>query len=529
MMKILIKTIIVAFVIFLTSSHFVCAAVQMDSLVKTDHSTAVYYLAGDGKRYVFPNEKIYKSWFNDFNNVNLISANEMASMPIGGNVTYRPGIRLVKLQSVPKVYAVSKGGILHWLTSEDIAKAMYGDFWYKLVDDLPDVYFMDYKLSDQITGIFDYSAFGEASMTQTINDDKNLSRTPMTLLSDTTAINSGIIKPVVRQPVKFLDILSVNSGASSSYNDNSWERTIGTKNNQYVQIFEAVIWDNGVEGNPKKLSLYKFDVTFDPAQERYINGGAEWVEYREGYNILNITMPDCHRATGYDYYNCSEAYLDAFERVFLKMVDDTPASHYAIKYLGHGSNGSLFGSIMSEEDSKEFLLRTNKIIGNKLDFLDWGYACSMGNNRVLASEYPYADYIVASDIPRGGYAADWLKIYTPLKPEGDMPRFFSSNKSIRQSLVDLVNSEHLVWEDFVTKEDMVSKQLKQSLSIYDSAKYPEYAYQLSLKNGLMTGDVLNYIQNIDTALEKYFYNLRFYYVSNKDFFTWNEDSNGLVF
>lgn len=102
---------------------------------------AVYYLAVDGKRYTFPNEKVYFSWYTDFSGVQMISDAELAMYHIGGNVDYRPGTRLVKITTDPKVYAVTPGGVLRWIPSEDMARRFYGPAWAELVDDLPDAFF----------------------------------------------------------------------------------------------------------------------------------------------------------------------------------------------------------------------------------------------------------------------------------------------------------------------------------------------------------------------------------------------------
>src|SRR3989338_9026877 len=86
-----------------------------------DPCKAVYYLGADGKRYVFPNEKTYKTWYSSFSGVMVVSSTEMSSYPIGGNVTYRPGVKLVKIQTDPKVYAVDQNGTLRWVKTAEAA------------------------------------------------------------------------------------------------------------------------------------------------------------------------------------------------------------------------------------------------------------------------------------------------------------------------------------------------------------------------------------------------------------------------
>ena len=85
------------------------------SLIKGS-SPAVYYV-DEGKRYVFPNEKVYFSWYQGFDGIATVSDETLASYPIGGNVTYKPGLKLVKIQSDPRVYAVGAGSLLRWIMS----------------------------------------------------------------------------------------------------------------------------------------------------------------------------------------------------------------------------------------------------------------------------------------------------------------------------------------------------------------------------------------------------------------------------
>lgn len=112
---------------------------------------AVYYYSSNGKRYVFPDPKAYHSWYPDFSNVQTISDADLASISIGGNVLVRPGTNLIKIQSDPKTYAVEPGGVLRWVTSEAIAKTLWGDAWGTRVVDISDSLFPNYKSGSDIT------------------------------------------------------------------------------------------------------------------------------------------------------------------------------------------------------------------------------------------------------------------------------------------------------------------------------------------------------------------------------------------
>lgn len=126
---------------------------EAGSLIRTEEFTAVYYCGRDGGRYVFQNESAFFSWFDDFDDVTFITSDEMGSIPIRGTVTYKPGTALVKLLSVPKVYAVAKDGTLRWVTSPTMAASLFGDSWATLVRDLPDGFYPAYNFGEEITRI----------------------------------------------------------------------------------------------------------------------------------------------------------------------------------------------------------------------------------------------------------------------------------------------------------------------------------------------------------------------------------------
>ncbi len=120
------------------------------SLIRTSSSSAVYYCGANGKRYVFPNEKVYFSWYADFSSVTVISNETMATIQLGGNVTYKPGTRMIKIESDPKVYVVSKGGLLRWVPTEAIATRLYGTTWNKMIDDVSVSFFPNYRMGTEI-------------------------------------------------------------------------------------------------------------------------------------------------------------------------------------------------------------------------------------------------------------------------------------------------------------------------------------------------------------------------------------------
>lgn len=124
------------------------ATLMNGDLIKASGPAVYYY--NNGKRYVFPNETTYKSWFADFSMVRTISDSELSAVMIGGNITIRPGTKLVKITTDPKVYAVTMGGVLHWVESESVATALYGSAWASRVVDVPDAFFVNYSVGSSV-------------------------------------------------------------------------------------------------------------------------------------------------------------------------------------------------------------------------------------------------------------------------------------------------------------------------------------------------------------------------------------------
>lgn len=119
----------------------------------TQPDSTVYYCGSDGKRYVFPNPLTYLTWYPNFATITITDPSVLATIPIGGNVTYRPGSRMLKLVSDLKVYAVAKNGVLRWVEDESVAEKLYGPLWNTMIDDLPDVFFQDYTVGAPIAAL----------------------------------------------------------------------------------------------------------------------------------------------------------------------------------------------------------------------------------------------------------------------------------------------------------------------------------------------------------------------------------------
>lgn len=142
-------------------------------IVKVKESPILYYIGPEGKRYIFPNDHIYFSWYEDFSNVVDADIKDLAKYTLSGNVRYRPGLVMVKIQTVPKVYAVSANGVLRWIKTEELAKKLYGERWNLLIDDIPVAFLLNYSEGTSIEKESDFNPEEEQSIVLAVHEDHN--------------------------------------------------------------------------------------------------------------------------------------------------------------------------------------------------------------------------------------------------------------------------------------------------------------------------------------------------------------------
>lgn len=124
-----------------------------------DMCRAVYYYdTVDLKRHAFPNEAVFFSWYQDYTDLIIVDEEFLYTLTLGGNVTYRPGVTMVKFISVNTVYAVGESGELRAIDSEETATDIYGSDWNQMIDDISDAFYSNYEFGEDIEGASDYDA-----------------------------------------------------------------------------------------------------------------------------------------------------------------------------------------------------------------------------------------------------------------------------------------------------------------------------------------------------------------------------------
>jgi len=156
--------------------------IHLGDLITSDQTKTVYYFAPDGRRYVFPNEKTYFTWYVDFSTVKTISHSRLQALPLGkSNITYRPGVKMVKITTDPRSYVVDQGGFLRHVKTEEIARTYYGLNWNSQIEDVPDSFFTNYRVGTAIEQTSDYDPAATRTNTPTIAIDKQFDETKATV------------------------------------------------------------------------------------------------------------------------------------------------------------------------------------------------------------------------------------------------------------------------------------------------------------------------------------------------------------
>lgn len=115
-------------------------------IVRTPERPTLYCLSPGDLRFVFPNERTFFTWYQDYTNVFNMQTARISSYALIGNVTARAG-SLVKITTDPSVYLVMNGiGTLRKVPDERTANAYFGAGWATLVRDVPDEFFIDYRV-----------------------------------------------------------------------------------------------------------------------------------------------------------------------------------------------------------------------------------------------------------------------------------------------------------------------------------------------------------------------------------------------
>lgn len=117
---------------------------------------AVYLIHGTvvnkvlvGERFLFTNDRIYKTWFANFVPVRHFRDEAIENTASRGDMLPAPGA-LVKRPQSPIVYAATLGRLLRPLKNEEIAARLFGSTWNRTVFDIDEFTFSQYDIGPEV-------------------------------------------------------------------------------------------------------------------------------------------------------------------------------------------------------------------------------------------------------------------------------------------------------------------------------------------------------------------------------------------
>lgn len=154
------------FIVFPTKAQY---NYSVGSLLKQANSqnSAVYYIASDRSKYIFPDLKTYNTWYSDFSGVITVPMEALDTFPDGGVMPYRQGSKLITHPNTNKIYAVEPNGVLRHIPTAEIAEKLYGFDWYKRVQDVsPGFFSSSYTIGEELGDVYPTGAIVQDRVTQ---------------------------------------------------------------------------------------------------------------------------------------------------------------------------------------------------------------------------------------------------------------------------------------------------------------------------------------------------------------------------
>lgn len=136
--------------------HLESKGIEVHSLVRIPwdpsgvNTTVTYYIGRDGRRHAFPHPSVIDSWYRSgLPRVRTLTSEEIQMIPLGANVTYRPGASILQFESA-SMYVVAGPKTVRLLVDAQAAASLYGPNWVNRLAGLSDAHFADYHLSQEL-------------------------------------------------------------------------------------------------------------------------------------------------------------------------------------------------------------------------------------------------------------------------------------------------------------------------------------------------------------------------------------------
>eukprot|EP00929_Paragymnodinium_shiwhaense_P113660 TRINITY_DN81956_c0_g1_i1.p1 TRINITY_DN81956_c0_g1~~TRINITY_DN81956_c0_g1_i1.p1 ORF type:complete len:555 (+),score=62.86 TRINITY_DN81956_c0_g1_i1:98-1762(+) len=330
--------------------------------------------------------------------------------------------------------------------------------------------------------------------------------------------------------------------------DLTWEKAAKkpAKDDANYQLLELCIW-----AAEHRLVLYRFDQEWEKLADNAYHGlcaGKGWgcpqvAVHRESAKLWEATWDRSLDDSALSKWLGEQLVVVLRDQVFSRQ-----AEHYGLAYSGHGSraDGSLFEGVVHRDDATAALQAAN-VESSKFAIMNFGGNCVEGRWNMLAAMGPFANLIIASDLPVQGVSPKdngRLKQYMKLHKRYDALSYMHELLQQRLAPEDIARSllkgRQQMWE--FCKAEVESQALRQSVSVFAMNNFGTFRQQL--QSAWATGDRHGAILATEAtacdlrafsralggeAADAAFLALRTDYVSTANIFTWKKLTEGLGF
>lgn len=348
-----------------------------------------------------------------------------------------------------------------------------------------------------------------------------------------------IFTPVYAVPVKTVVIRVVGTNSSWGQEDRpGWVMASPIKSALGYSLYDLEIARTDASSPelwqpPTYAALYKFP---DWSDANAFMSNDEALHYKTSSTLKKITFKQ-YTGSSADYYRSSTAVTAALKALVNQvLIREKGLTRLVLTYSGHGSPHVFFEGVISNPDSEDFVKTLRKKLGKKTFILDFSTNCDVGFFDFAVRYYRFADYLIASDKPVGGYDfnaenlkdGSWLTTFH----DSNLANFWQKSHSVEQAFDDIMATRKNDWA--ASSDSLSADNIPQALSIYKLAEFEPLLTTLKA-NGLnpaldlpaASNDLATYAYasgNADliAAMDKF----RIRYASDRNYVTWSDDSQG---
>ncbi len=131
------------------------------TVFKIKTAPQVYYVAENKIAYGIPDEATFFSWFPSFNKIQIYPKGTIGNTVSKSILTIKPGARVVKFGTDPRLYTISKGARVRWIRDEETLRQLFGNNWESYLATLNAKRKSDYILGTDIKKTADFDRASE--------------------------------------------------------------------------------------------------------------------------------------------------------------------------------------------------------------------------------------------------------------------------------------------------------------------------------------------------------------------------------